>query len=455
MFFYCCIDGFLNLIQVICISILNYTGIYLYHRKKIKYIIYVLISLDIILLFSFKYVNNIFASSNFFQLEMPLGISFIIFHLLAFVIDAYKGNITKICFSNFLAYLTFFPHMIAGPIVYYKEITQQFSKKIHEDEFWSNFSIGLILFAFGVFKKVIIADSLSPWVDEFYNNNLQSSNFGFIDVIIVMLSYSLQIYFDFSGYSDMAIGLAKLFQIDFPVNFLSPYKSVNFIEFWRRWHISLSNFFKVYLYIPLGGSKNGFWHQQFNVLFVMILCGAWHGSTLNFVVWGFLHGLCLVINRIWFNLQKMFFPNISQYFIARTFSTLITFSLVTILWAFFRSSSLMFSVCMFKKLLSPDIHDILLYSQFKTTLISMEVDIYRYFIILALLVFFVFLAPNSNQIIEFLKKKKIFDSEEPSYIFSKVKLALVRESIVILIVSFMILSALLASRSPSFIYFKF
>lgn len=230
-------------------------------------------------------------------------------------------------FLEYTLFVSFFPQLIAGPIVHHGQIIPHFQNPRTFVMNWRNFAIGLSLFSLGLFKKVVIADTLSPWAADGFDN---SDALTFVEAWAAALSYTLQIYFDFSGYSDMALGLGKFFNIDIPMNFNSPYKSTSIIEFWRRWHMTLSQFLRDYIYIPLGGNRLGETRRYVNLFLTMLIGGLWHGAAWQFVFWGFLHGIYLCVNHLWRKL-KISLPNI--------LSWLITFVSVVIAWVFFRAES--------------------------------------------------------------------------------------------------------------------
>ncbi|WP_345789157.1 MBOAT family O-acyltransferase [Pelotomaculum propionicicum] len=242
--------------------------------------------------------------------------------------DIYRDRTIKYDFITYSLFVLFFPHLIAGPIVYHKEIIPQFTDQKTFQVNYRNISTGILLFFIGLSKKVIIADYFSPHVSAVFD---LAEHPTFIDAWAGTLSYVMQIYFDFSGYTDMALGLAYLFNIKMPNNFDSPYQSNNIIDFWRRWHMTLSRFLKDYLYIPLGGNRLGKPRKYFNLMVTMLLGGLWHGAGWNFVIWGGLHGLYLCVNH-GFRAIKME--------IHWLMGRLITFTAVSVAWIFFRAKDL-------------------------------------------------------------------------------------------------------------------
>lgn len=267
------------------------------------------------------------------QLALPLGISFFTFQQIAYIVDVYQGKSKpEEKFLYYALYIFFFPHLIAGPIVHHKKLIPQLKQMRIFGINYRNIAEGIALLAVGLFKKVCIADSLSPWVKIVFDGG---GEYSFFSAWIGALAYTLQIYFDFSGYSDMAMGLAKFFNISFPENFHSPYKSCSIIEFWRRWHITLSRFLRDYLYIPLGGSRDGNVKKYRNIIITMLLGGLWHGAGWTFIAWGGLHGLMISMNHIWRGLCERF-----RIAVPTTVAWLVTFICIVISWVFFRAISI-------------------------------------------------------------------------------------------------------------------
>ena len=285
-------------------------------------------------------INSLFAATfTIKNILLPLGISFFTFQQLSFLISIYKGeeNIGK--FVDYCLFVTFFPQLVAGPIVTYKEMIPQFADKNRRFYDSANFSIGIYMFSIGLFKKAVIADSLAVLVD----NGFGMENIGFVAGWVTSLSYTFQIYFDFSGYSDMAIGLGKIFNIEIPFNFDEPYKSKSITEFWRRWHITLGRALSTYIYIPLGGSRKGLARTCMNLFITFLVSGLWHGAAWTFVVWGILHGLFMIIERVVHNKCIKLFK-----LIPRFLKILFTFLIVNALWVLFRADSFLQAVKIYK-----------------------------------------------------------------------------------------------------------
>lgn len=289
-------------------------------------------------------VNHIFDSDYHFRtIILPLGISFFTFQQIAYLVDTYQGKAQHRHIRDYCLFVVFFPQLIAGPIVHYREIIPQFSNflNLEEKQLAENISVGITFFALGLFKKVIIADTLLHFSNPAFNLADQGDRLEMLSAWYGALAYTSQLYFDFSGYSDMAIGLAWLFGIRLPINFDSPYKSKSIREFWRRWHITLSNFLRDYLYIPLGGNRAGNTRRDANLMTTMLLGGLWHGAGWNFIVWGGLHGAYLVVNgRYHAFARKTGFDQKWHSFVVTGLGAGLTFLAVTVGWIFFRSSTL-------------------------------------------------------------------------------------------------------------------
>lgn len=256
---------------------------------------------------------------------LPLGISFFTFTQTAYLIDAYRGETKGSSIINYMLFVTIFPHLIAGPIINWRDMLPQFLAKENYKLNYDNIARGLMFFIIGLFKKVVIADTIAVGVNRAYG---VADALSFYDAWFAAVGYTLQLYFDFSGYSEMAVGLALLFNIKLPFNFNSPYKSCSIIDFWRRWHMTLGAWVKNYLYIPLGGNRLGEVRKSFNLFVSMLLIGLWHGAGWTFVAWGALHGAFLLINHQWRRLGLA---------LPKALAWLLTFLTVNFLWVLFRS----------------------------------------------------------------------------------------------------------------------
>ena len=281
----------------------------------------------------FKYADffienfNIVAQTNInlFNLLLPLAISFFTFQQIAYLVDSYRQETKEYDFLNYALFVTFFPQLIAGPIVHHSEMMPQFANKWNAVKKYRNIALGLFIFSIGLFKKVVIADTFAVWATAGFDT---ATTLNLFEAWATSLSYTFQLYFDFSGYTDMAIGIALLFNIKLPINFNSPYKARNIQDFWRRWHITLSRFLRDYVYIPLGGNKISSFRTYSNLLATFVIGGLWHGAGWTFVFWGFLHGMALVIHRAWSNLGFKMWTWLAW---------LITFNFVNVAWVFFRA----------------------------------------------------------------------------------------------------------------------
>jgi alginate O-acetyltransferase complex protein AlgI len=274
-------------------------------------------------------VNTVFGSSFALpHILLPLAISFFTFTQIVYLVDSYRGETAEYDLLSYSLFVTFFPHLIAGPIVHHRQIMPQFASRWTLTRRYSNILKGLFIFSIGLFKKVVIADSFAVWANAGFDGG---QSLGFFAAWATSLSYTFQLYFDFSGYCDMAIGASLLFNIWLPINFNSPYKALDIQDFWRRWHITLSNFLRDYLYIPLGGNRYGEYRTYLNLFITFVLGGLWHGATWMFVIWGAMHGAALVIHRFWRASGRRLPPVLAW---------IVTFMFVNLAWVFFRAKTL-------------------------------------------------------------------------------------------------------------------
>ncbi|MCH7225714.1 MBOAT family O-acyltransferase [Haloferula sp. A504] len=267
---------------------------------------------------------------------LALGISFFTFQQIAYLVDAWRGETEEHRFTDYMLFVSFWPQLIAGPIVHHKEMLPQFQREAWRNHRWVDASVGVTIILIGLFKKVVIADNAAPIANAIFG--LAGSGTReptMLEAWSGATAYSMQIYFDFSGYTDMAIGAARLFGIRLPLNFHSPYKATSIIEFWRRWHITLSRFLRDYLYIPLGGNRCGKSRRYFNLLITMIIGGFWHGAGWTYLLWGLLHGLYLCVNHAWITLRK----RLSLPPIPKPVAVLLTFFFVLLAWVPFRAGA--------------------------------------------------------------------------------------------------------------------
>lgn len=292
------------------------------------------IAANIALLGVFKYTDffienlNALLQTNWQLLGiiLPIGISFYTFSQITYLVDSYKGEVRENSLLNYSLFVTFFPQLIAGPILHHREMMPQFADPANYRVNMRNMALGVTVFITGLVKKVVIADTLAPFANYGFD---QATSLTLFEAWVTSLSYTFQLYFDFSGYSDMAIGAALLFNIKLPFNFNSPYKSLNIQVFWRRWHMTLGRFLMNYIYIPLGGNRRGKLRTYRNLMITFLIGGFWHGAGWTFIFWGFLHGAALIVHRIWkeFNIK-----------LPKLVSWLLTFLFVNISWVFFRAT---------------------------------------------------------------------------------------------------------------------
>jgi alginate O-acetyltransferase complex protein AlgI len=339
LFFY----GYWNPIYILLVLgsvVFNYAvGLTLIHKSNSsissRLMLVVGITGNLSLLAYFKYmdffITNINAVSylnlKLLHITLPLGISFLTFTQIAYLADAAKGTVREHNFLNYFLFVAFFPRLLVGPIVRYREIMPQFDALRNKLLNYKYIAQALTLFFLGLFKKVIIADRLADWANPGFDT---AASLTLLEAWITSLSYTLQLYFDFSGYTDMAMGASLLFNIKLPTNFNTPYRSLNIQEFWRRWHMTLSRFVRDYIYIPLGGSRSSELRTLLNILVTFFLVGLWHGAGWTFVIWGLAHGCALVIFRYW---QKVPFR------LPRFVSWFITFNFINAAWVFFRAQT--------------------------------------------------------------------------------------------------------------------
>ena len=319
------------------------------------------ITFNLLLLSGFKYTDFLLENFNLFSkllnldfniplphILLPLGLSFITFQQIAFLVDCYKRSdieslikVKHIDFIDYALFISFFPQLIAGPIVHHKEMMPQFAALLDKGKAfvnWEYMAKGLFIFSIGLFKKIYVADTFALWANKGF---FVASNGGVLNIFeawATSLSYTFQIYFDFSGYCDMAIGLGLFFGIVLPINFNSPYKSLNIAEFWRRWHMTLGRFLKDYLYIPLGGNRSGKLLNLRNLFIVAFLSGIWHGAGWGFVIWGILHGGAMCIHRIYTYIKPNWKCFESIFY--KIFAWFITFNFINFAWVFFRAENL-------------------------------------------------------------------------------------------------------------------
>jgi len=334
------------------------------NQKKARSLLVSGIVANLGLLAGFKYLGMLTETAGFIfgheisapKFELPLGISFFTFLQIAYLVDASRGQASETHFPRYFLFVTFFPHLIAGPLVHHRELMPQFVRNL--GHVWENLAIGLTIFGIGLFKKLVLADHVGTWYDSLFNGAAAGIVPSLIDSWVGALSFSLVIYFDFSAYSDMAIGLSKIFGIRLPENFNSPYKATSIIDFWRRWHMTLSRFLRDYLYVPLGGNRCGQIRRYLNLMLVMLLAGLWHGASWKFVVWGGQHGIYLLINHSWRKVTSV-----------RLYKPLcigITFLAVTFAWVPFRADTFQTAMTVFEGMVG--LHGVILPAHYREVL---------------------------------------------------------------------------------------
>lgn len=343
-----------KLVFLLLVSIvINFlTAIYLSRlaHRPAKCLLVISISANLLCLGIFKYLNFFISTANYFQAEwpvlnilLPVGISFFTFTQIAFLVDVYRGLTKEPLFTHYLLFVTWFPHLIAGPVLHHSQMMPQFKNAHTYRPSWESFAVGVTFFTIGLFKKVVLADEFALLANPLFDDAALGREPKLLGAWVGSIAYALQLYFDFSGYCDMAIGLSRLFNIKLPLNFDSPYRASSMIEFWRRWHITLSRFLRDYLYVPLGGNRKGATRRYTNLMVTMVLGGLWHGANWTFVLWGALHGSYLLLNHAWRALcdnrgwSKA--PAMSG-LVFKVASVAITFIAVVVAWVPFRSDNL-------------------------------------------------------------------------------------------------------------------
>lgn len=274
------------------------------------------------------------------EVVLPLAISFFTFQQITYLVDACRGLTREYGLLNYCLFVTFFPQLIAGPIVHHREMLPQFADTGVFRLRSSHLAVGASVFIIGLAKKVLLADNLAHYSNRVFDAAAEGIQPTFVEAWWGALAYSFQLYFDFSGYSDMAIGAARMFGIILPVNFYSPYKATSIIDFWRRWHITLSRFLRDYLYIPMGGNRHGPVRWNLSLVVTMLLGGLWHGAGWTYILWGGLHGIMLLVNHAWIRVTSGSAGEIlRQYSVYRPCSVALTFGAVVVSWILFRADS--------------------------------------------------------------------------------------------------------------------
>jgi len=331
--------------------VLNWLSAELFSRRKLASAITAAIVLNLAVLATFKYFNFfgdtletiLGVSAPRSSLPLPLGISFFTFHHVMYLTDLRRGKAPRLDLTQYGLYIAFFPQVLSGPLVRWHEIINQFQEKPYlRPDALERFERGLMLLVLGLVKKVLIGDPLSEIASPIFAKAATGAVIGFSDAWVGMLAFSFQIYFDFSGYTDMALGIALMFGIVLPTNFNAPYRATSLQDFWRRWHITLSRFLRDYLYIPLGGNRFGLGRQLWALLATMALGGLWHGAAWTFVIWGVLHGVGLAAGVLWRR---------AGYGMPTVLAWLLTFLFVDAAWIMFRAESFSAALAMYRGLI--------------------------------------------------------------------------------------------------------
>ena len=408
----------------------------------------------------FKYANFFIANTNSIReimgadplegvnVALPIGISFFTFTQIAFLVDTYKNKVKEQSFLKYVLFVSFFPHLLAGPVIHHKQMMPQFSDSENFQIQKDKIALGFVIFTIGLAKKVLIADSLSGFVSTLFNSIAQDLVPNFWVSWIGSLCYTFQMYFDFSGYSDMAVGLSLLFGIWLPFNFNSPLKATNIIEFWQRWHMSLTKYISEYLYNPLslimmriGMGKKPFLDLIYTLVFptiaVMLIVGLWHGANWTFVVFGGMHGVFLVVNHTW-RKRKMFIrpKNSKPTAIGLTIGWIITFSCVMLALVMFRSDTINTAIEIYKGMMGLNGFYM---GPVNEWLPKIKLELF----LIAVSFIIIFFMPNSLDITAY-SKKETFNKEKWIY-----------PSIVICLVSIYLLSILTKYQASPFLYFEF
>ncbi len=445
------------------ITVLNSEG---QGKKSYQYLVIGLL-FNLTLLGYFKYSYFFISTANdllesnwvFYNVVLPIGISFFTLQQIAYLIDAKRNETCEHSFFHYSLFVLFFPQLIAGPIVHHKQILPQFLNMDMAQPIFKNIVIGFSIFIIGLFKKVLLADNLALYVNPVFSMAEAGQPISFFQAWIGVLAYSLQLYFDFSAYSDMAIGLARMFGVVLPLNFYSPYKAASIIEFWKRWHITLSCFLRDYVYIPLGGNKKGNLRRYINIMLTMLIGGLWHGAAWGFVVWGLMHGFYLVINHIW----RLIRGSGEYGFWGTLVSRALTFLAVALAWVVFRSESFDASIEIYKGLVN--IQSVFIDEPLKDhyryrMIFSHYIDIENIKIIVLLIcfVFILWLLPNTQEIFSkyhpYQNDVKFSNELDNNRFYQHIKWQPSMLWAVLLSVLF-IISLMSLSKVSEFLYFQF
>jgi len=412
------------------------------------------VACNLALLGYFKYANffieNIDKIFNIhaqvLEVLLPIGISFYTFQQIAYLVDSYRKLTKGYNLFDYCLFVVFFPQLIAGPIVHHKEMITQFKNKQAFKFLPENFSEGFSMFSIGLLKKVILADGIAQYANPVFNYAGTGGHVSFLVAWLGALAYTFQIYFDFSGYSDMAIGLGRMLGVRLPVNFNSPYKANNIIDFWRRWNMTLSRFLKEYLYFALGGNRKGKLRRYINLMLTMILGGLWHGASWTFVFWGGLHGAYLCVNHAWVIVKKQFGMSEQSGQLFKMFSKLITFLSVVIAWVFFRASTFSSAFNMIKGMFG--FNGLALPTGYSTQLYFGAQEL----VFIAILFLIILFLPNSQQ---FVSKNFLGKVTDGNVLSAELAMNKVNIGWAILFSLAFVFCLLFTVTPASFIYFRF
>lgn len=371
--------------------------------SKAKIITVIAIIINVGALYYCKYTNFFINNLNaifgkeiqFLTILMPLGISFITFQQIAFIVDTNRKQAPQTNILDYSLFVGFFPKILAGPIVLHDEFLPQLAKVNKFDV--EKFSKGLTMLAFGLAKKVLLADTFGKVVDWGYSGDI--SVLGASNAWIIVLAYTLQIYFDFSAYCDMADGISRMFGFELPLNFNSPYKAMTITDFWRRWHISLTRFLTRYIYFPLGGNRKGAIRTYVNIMIVFLISGFWHGASWTFLLWGVMHGVAQIIDRVWHRAKKKNGENFTTWHPAMAWIG--TFIFVSIAWVYFRAPDIGSGTMMIKQLvnfktmnIAPQIIDAFIFTEGNLLLSVFNAELYRWVFMVLFLCFSIYAILN-------------------------------------------------------------
>jgi alginate O-acetyltransferase complex protein AlgI len=403
LFFYLCWEPRTGWVLVVSVAANFYVGWKISESKgsTAKRFLIVGVAANLLLLGVFKYtgfavdvVNSIFGPSIARPaIELPLGISFFTFTQIAYLVDAYRREARDHSPLRYTLFVTYFPHLVAGPIIHHKPVMAQLADPKIARLVSMNWVVGLTFFSIGLAKKLLLADPLGGIASPLFDT-VQQPNISMVSCWVATAAYTFQLYFDFSGYSDMAVGLSLLFGVKIPINFLSPYKASSIIEFWRTWHISLSTFLRDYLYISLGGNRRGVSRRYLNLFLTMLLGGLWHGAGWNYIAWGALHGLYLLVNHAWRNVVGISIGWLGN---------LLTFIAVMVGWVFFRSADFSTAIRMLKYMFSPSQFKYLPYWSWASDTALAATNPWIALPLISVAAAIAFLVPNSFEITSTLK----------------------------------------------------